>query len=68
MYLNTSMHVYDSYYKTLSWNSKNFNEKKKSKKATSTKTKKIFNINDIDVNNILVSKKENYGQYNLLKY
>ena len=43
-------------------------KKKKSKKATSTKTKKIFNINDIDVNNILVSKKENYGKYNLLKY
>ena len=43
-------------------------KKKKSKKATSTKTKKIFNINDIDVNNILVSKKEKYGKYNSFKY
>ena len=36
---------------------------------TSTiKTKKIFNINDIDVNKILVSKKEQYGKYNSSKY
>ena len=27
-----------------------------------TKNKKIFNINDIDVNKILVSKKEQYGK------
>ena len=26
------------------------------------KNKKIFNINDIDVNKILVSKKEQYGE------
>ena len=40
-----------------------------SKKATSTiKTKKIFNIDDIDVNKILVSKKEQYGKYNSFKY
>ena len=32
-----------------------------------TKNKKIFNINDIDVNKILVSKKEKYGRYNLFK-
>ena len=30
--------------------------------------KKIFNIDDIDVNKILVSKKETYGKYNSLKY
>ena len=35
---------------------------------TSTKTIKIFNINDIDVNNIFVSKKENYGKYNSFKH
>ena len=29
---------------------------------------KIFNIDDIDVNNILVSKKEQYGKYNSFKY
>ena len=39
----------------MSENSINFNDKKKTKKATSAKTKKMFNINDIDVNNILVS-------------
>ena len=32
------------------------------------KTKKIFNIDDIDVNKILVSKKEQYDEYNSLKY
>ena len=30
--------------------------------------KKILNINDIDVNKILVSKKEKYGKYNSFKY
>ena len=32
------------------------------------KNKKIFNIDDIDVNKILVSKKETYGKYNSFKY
>ena len=32
------------------------------------KTKKIFNIDDIDVNKMLVSKKEQYGKYNSFKY
>ena len=50
-------------------NSINFNNKK-IKKVTSpiTKTKKIFNIDDIDVNKILVSKKEQYDKYNSFKY
>ena len=40
-----------------------------SRKVTFTiKTKKIFNIDDIDVNKILVSKKETYGKYNSFKY
>ena len=30
--------------------------------------KKIFNIDDIDVNKVLVSKKERYGKNNALKY
>ena len=38
----------------------NFNDKKKSK-STFYKNKRINNIEDIDVNNILVSKKEAYG-------
>ena len=43
---------------------------KKSKEVTSIKTKRknIFNIDDIDVNKILVSKKEQYGKNNSFKY
>ena len=33
-----------------------------------TFTIKIFNIDDIDINRILVSKKEQYGKYNSFKY
>ena len=33
-----------------------------------SKNKKMFNIDDIDVNKILVSKKETYGKYNSFKY
>ena len=51
----------------MSWNSINFNNKK-IKKVTFTKAKKIFNIDNIDVNKILVSKKETYGKYNSFKY
>ena len=32
------------------------------------KNKKLFNIHDLDVNKILVSKKESYGTKNSLKY
>ena len=39
-----------------------------SRKVTSTIKTKIFNIDDIDVNKILVSKKEQYGKYNSSKY
>ena len=46
----------------------NFNNKK-FKKATSTiKNKKIIDIDDIDVNKILVPKKEQYGKNNSFKY
>ena len=41
---------------------------KKSSKAASSKTKKIDNIEDIDVNNILVFKKESYGNKKSFKY
>ena len=51
----------------MSGNSINFNDKKNFKSDFS-KNKKIFNINDIDVNKILVSKKEKYGKYNSFKY
>ena len=45
----------------------NFNSKK-IKKTELYKNKKIFNIDDIDANKILVSKKEQYGKYNSFKY
>ena len=68
------MHVYPNYYKKIFYffssqsirttgNSINFDDKK-IKKSDFYKNKKIFNINDFDVNNILVTKKEKYGKYN----
>ena len=42
--------------------SKNFDDKK-IEKSDFYENKKIFNIDDIDVNQILVSKKEKYGKY-----
>ena len=44
-----------------------FNDKK-IRKSTFYKIKKINNTKDIDVNNILVSKKESHGNKNSLKY
>ena len=41
---------------------------KKSDFYNKNKKKYIYNINDIDVNEILVSKKEQYGKYNSFKY
>ena len=46
----------------------NFDNKKIKKSDLYNKNKKIFNIDDIDVNKILVSKKEQYGKYNSSKY
>ena len=46
----------------------NFNNKNIKKSEYYNKNKKIFNIDDIDVNKILVSKKETYGKYNSSKY
>ena len=40
----------------------------KKKKRTFYKNKRIYSTDDIDVNNILVSKKEPYGNKNSLKY
>ena len=48
---------------------KNINfDDKKIKKSNFYKNKKIDKIDDIDVNNILVSKKESCGNKNSLKY
>ena len=45
----------------------NFNDKK-IRKSNFYKNKKINRIEDIDINNILVSKKGPYGTKNLFKY
>ena len=43
-------------------------DNKKIQKSDLSKNKKVFHIDDIDVNKILVSKKEPYGAKNALKY
>ena len=43
-------------------------EDKKINKSNFYKNKKKFNLHDLDVNKILVSKKESYGTKNSLKY
>ena len=45
----------------------NFDEKK-IKKSAFYQNKRIYSIDEIDVNNILVSKKEPYGKKNSVKY
>ena len=51
----------------MSVKSKNF-EVRKINKSNFYKNKKLFNIHDLDVNKILVSKKELYGTKNSLEY
>ena len=46
----------------------NFDNKNIEKSDLYNKNKKIFNVDDTDVNKILVSKKEQYGEYNSFKY
>ena len=48
-------------------NNINFNDRK-TKKTEFYKNKKIFNIDDIDVKKILVSKKEQFGKNHSLIY
>ena len=64
------MHVCPNYYKIfftflqsigMSGNSINFNDKK-IEKSNFYKNKEIFDMSDIDVNEIFVSKKEKYGK------
>ena len=53
----------------MSGNSINFNDKKILKSDYyNNKNKKVFNVGDIDVNKILVSKKKQYGKYKSFKY
>ena len=51
----------------MSGKSINFDDKKINK-SNFYKNKKLFSLNDIDVNKILVSKKESYSTKNSLKY
>ena len=51
----------------MSGNNINFDDKK-IKNHFYNKNKKIFNINNIDINKILVSKKEKCGKYNSFKH
>ena len=44
------------------------NDKKIEKSDFYNENKKIFNVNDIDINKILVSKKETYSKNNSFKY
>ena len=46
----------------------NFDNKNIKRRDFYNKNKKIFNIDDIDVNKILVSKKEQYSKHNSFKY
>ena len=72
------MDVYSNYKKNLyffssqsirmSGNSVNFDDKKIKKSDFYNENKKIFNIDDIDIDKILVPKKEQYGKYNSFKY
>ena len=43
-------------------------EDKKINKSNFYKNKKLFNIHDLDVHKLLVSKKESYSTKNSLKY
>ena len=47
-------------------NSINFDNENIKKSDFYNKNKNIFNIDNIDVNNILISKKEQYGKYNII--
>ena len=51
----------------MSGKNKNFDDKK-IKKNSFYKNKRIYSTENIDVNNILVSKKEPYGTKDFLKY
>ena len=48
---------------------KNINfDDKKTNKSNFYKNKKLFNMDDLDVNKILISKKEHYGKKSSFKY
>ena len=65
--INRKTFIFSLQYIKMSGKNINFNDKK-IKKSIFYKNKAINNIEDIDVNNILVSKKEPYGNKNSFKY
>ena len=65
--INFFLHIF--FQPSTGMNGKSINfEDKKINKSPFYKNKKLFNIHDLDVNKILVSKKESYGTKNSLKY
>ena len=62
-----TFYIISSQYIRMSGKNINFDDKK-IRRSTFYKNKKINNIEDIDANNILVSKKESYGNKDPLKY
>ena len=65
--INKKTFIFSLQYIKMSGKNINFNDKK-IKKSIFYKNKAINNIEDINVNNILVSKKEPYGNKNSFKY
>ena len=61
--INIKNFIFSLQYIKMSGKNINFNDKK-IKKSIFYKNKATNNIEDIDVNNILVSKKESYGNKN----
>ena len=67
-YCKIFFYFYFLLYIRINGNSINFDNKNIEKRDFYNKNKKIFNIDDVDVNKILISKKEQYGKYNSSKY
>ena len=67
-YCKIFFYFYFLLYIRINGNSINFDNKNIEKRDFYNKNKKIFNIDDVDVNKILISKKEQYGKYNSFKY
>ena len=67
-YYKKSFKFFSSHSIRMNGNSIKFDNKKIKKSHFNNKNKEIFNINNIDVNKILVSKKGKHGKYNSFKY
>ena len=67
-YYKKNFYLFSLLYIRMNGNSINFGNKNTEKSDFYNKNKKIFNGDDIDVNKILVYKKEQYGKYNSFKY